>query len=106
MSQDPTDAGSRKALLSSGEFPIATGLQSLRKAQPYRMNLPVLDFSTVEESDGFQSLREPWNALWASLGHPHFFSSFDWCWNAWRLVAERHGYKCGLYAAGWTGAWC
>jgi hypothetical protein len=60
------------------------------------MNPPVLSFSTVEKSDGFQSLHEPWNALWASLAHPHIFSSFDWCWNAWSLVAERRGHKLRL----------
>jgi CelD/BcsL family acetyltransferase involved in cellulose biosynthesis len=60
------------------------------------MNPPVLSFCTVEESDGFGSLREPWNVLWASLGHPHIFSSFDWCWNAWSHIAERRGHKLRL----------
>lgn len=64
------------------------------------MNPSVLGFSTIEESIGFQSLEQPWKALWARLGHPHLFSSFDWCWNAWRLVAERRGYKLRL-VCGW-----
>ncbi len=57
------------------------------------MNPSVPAFSTVTESSGFQSLRQPWNALWESLEHPSLFSSFDWCWNAWRLVGERRGYR-------------
>ena len=60
------------------------------------MNPPVPGFFIIEESNGFQSLREPWNALWASLDRPHVFSSFDWCWNAWTLVAECRGYKLRL----------
>jgi CelD/BcsL family acetyltransferase involved in cellulose biosynthesis len=66
------------------------------------MNPSVPAFSTVTESSGFQSLREPWNALWASLDHPSLFSSFDWCWSTWRLVAERRGYKLRL-VCGWLG---
>jgi CelD/BcsL family acetyltransferase involved in cellulose biosynthesis len=60
------------------------------------MNPTVLSFSTVDESNGFRSLHEPWDALWASLDHPHIFSSFDWCWNAWSLVAKRRGHKLRL----------
>ena len=75
-------------------------LQSHREIPQRRMNAPALSFSTVEQSDAFQALREPWNALWASLDCPHLFSSFDWCWNAWKLVAERRGYKLRL-VCGW-----
>ena len=64
------------------------------------MKPPVLAFSTIRESDGFQSLREPWNALWADLDNPQLFSSFDWCWNAWRLIAERRGCELRL-VSGW-----
>jgi CelD/BcsL family acetyltransferase involved in cellulose biosynthesis len=61
---------------------------------------PSLGFSTTEESGGFQSLQQPWNALWTRLDRPHLFSSFEWCWNAWRLVAEGRGYKLRL-VCGW-----
>lgn len=64
------------------------------------MNPPALAFSTVRGSEGFQSLREPWNALWDRLENPQLFSSFDWCWNAWRLVAERRGCELRL-VCGW-----
>jgi len=64
------------------------------------MKPPVLAFSTIRESDGFQSLREPWNALWADLDNAQLFSSFDWCWNAWRLIAERRGCELRL-VSGW-----
>jgi hypothetical protein len=64
------------------------------------MNPSVLAFSTVTESSGFQSLRQPWNALWESLEHPSLFSSFDWCWNAWTLVGERRGYRLRV-VCGW-----
>ena len=57
------------------------------------MKSPVLAFSTIVESDGFRSLRDPWNALWARLDRPQLFSTFDWCWNAWRLIAERRGHE-------------
>jgi CelD/BcsL family acetyltransferase involved in cellulose biosynthesis len=30
------------------------------------------------------------------LDFPHLFFSFDWCWNAWKLVAEGRGYKLRL----------
>ena len=64
------------------------------------MNPSLSAFSTVTESSGFQSLRQPWNALWESLEHPSLFSSFDWCWSTWRLVAERRGYRLRL-VCGW-----
>ena len=64
------------------------------------MKPPVLAFSTIGESDGFHTLREPWNALWADLDNPKLFSSFDWCWNAWRLIAERRGCELRL-VCGW-----
>jgi len=64
------------------------------------MKPPVLAFSTIRESGGFQTLREPWNALWADLDNPQLFSSFDWCWNAWRLIAERRGCELRL-VCGW-----
>ena len=76
--------------------PPAIGLRSYRETRPCRMNPPALDLSTVEESDGFQSLQEPWDALWTRLDHSQIFSSFDWCWNAWRLVAQRRGHKLRL----------
>jgi len=68
----------------------------LAQPRPSQMTPSTPGFSTVEDSAGFQSLREPWNALWASLDHRSLFSSFDWCWNAWRLVAVRRGYKLRL----------
>ena len=41
-------------------------------------------------------MREQWNGLASRLDHPHLFFSFDWCWSAWKLVAERRGYKLRL----------
>jgi CelD/BcsL family acetyltransferase involved in cellulose biosynthesis len=64
------------------------------------MSPSVVAFSTTEESNRFQSLQEAWQALWRRLDHPHLFSSFEWCWNAWKLVAERRGYKLRL-VCGW-----
>jgi len=64
------------------------------------MNPSAPAFSTVTESKGFQSLRQPWNALWESLEHPSLFSSFDWCWNAWTHVGERRGYRLRI-VCGW-----
>jgi CelD/BcsL family acetyltransferase involved in cellulose biosynthesis len=34
--------------------------------------------------------------------YPHFLLSFDWCWNAWNLVAEPRGCKLRL-VTGWEG---
>jgi CelD/BcsL family acetyltransferase involved in cellulose biosynthesis len=48
-------------------------------------------FFVVVDSADFHSLREAWNALWSNLDNPHVFSSFEWCWNAWTLVAQRRG---------------
>jgi CelD/BcsL family acetyltransferase involved in cellulose biosynthesis len=62
---------------------------------------PIITFHIIEESDGFRSLEQPWNALCGRLEKPHLFSSFDWCWNAWTRVAEGRGYRlrlvCGWY---------
>jgi len=57
------------------------------------MNPLCLRFSMVESIGAFQSLGEQWCFLWKKLAYPHLFSSFDWCWNAWTMVAERRGYQ-------------
>jgi len=50
----------------------------------------------VTDSEGFIALRASWTALWSRLDRPHVFSSFDWCWSAWSLVARPRGCRLRL----------
>ena len=69
------------------------------------MNQPALGFSIVEESDGFRSLREPWNTLWASLDRPHCFQVSTGAGMLGGSSQNAADTSCGLCAADLTGGW-
>jgi len=56
------------------------------------MPSPPLQFSVIADTPAFELLREDWNALWLRSACPHIFLSFNWCWSAWRRVAQARGY--------------
>lgn len=55
-----------------------------------------LRLSLIDDDSGFRSLREPWTALCSRVAHPCPFLSFDWCWHAWKRVAEPRRYSLRL----------
>lgn len=57
---------------------------------PERTN-SILDIEVVRDSEAFQALREPWDALSARAVNPHYFQSFDWIWAMWDCVARPKG---------------